>query len=106
MPAKPKIYISLPITGQEQEARKKADAVKAALSRQGYEAVSPFDVYAGSSPTYSDHICYDLLALLGCDAVYFCLGWENSCGCMIENDVVMLFKAYGKKNFKVMYEQE
>lgn len=99
-----KIYISLPITGQEKEAREKADRIKAALSKKGYKAVSPFDIYAGKDPSYEDHICQDLRAMLSCDAVYFCEGWEHSCGCGIEHDVVMRFKAYGKKVFKVMYE--
>lgn len=36
MVTKPKIYISLPITGREQEAREKADLIKAAFSKQGY----------------------------------------------------------------------
>lgn len=31
------IYISLPITGQEQEAREKADLTKAMLSRAGHK---------------------------------------------------------------------
>ncbi len=99
-----KIYISLPITGNEQKAREKADLVKAALSRQGYAPVSPFDVYAGKNPTYNDYICYDLRSLLSCDAVYFCEGWEDSLGCNIERDVVMRYKAWGRKDFKVMYE--
>lgn len=101
---KNKIYISLPITGQETKARKKAEEIKETLSLKGYEPVSPFDIYAGKDPEYEDHICFDLRALMDCDAVFFCQGWEHSCGCGIEHDVVMRFKAYGKKDFKVMYE--
>ncbi|MDE7180084.1 MAG: DUF4406 domain-containing protein, partial [Muribaculaceae bacterium] len=77
-----RIYISLPITGLDiKKVREKADLVKAKLSREGYDVVSPFDVYAGKNPAYEDYICYDLLAMLGCDAILFCEGWEKSCGC-------------------------
>lgn len=103
---KTKIYISLPISGQEHKAREKADRIKTALSKKGYEVISPFDIYPGKDPEYEDYICFDLRALMDCDAVYFCLGWEHSCGCGIEHDVVMRFKAFGKKDFKVMYEPE
>lgn len=103
---KTKVYISLPITGQESKAREKADRIKKALSQKGYTVVSPFDIYAGKAPRYEDHLCYDLRAMLDCDIVYFCQGWEHSCGCGIEHDIVMRFKAYCKKDFKVMYEPE
>lgn len=99
-----RIYISLPITGNEKKAREKADLIKALLSRQGHTPVSPFDVYAGKKPKYEDYICYDLRAMLDCDGIMFCEGWEQSCGCNIEHDVAMRFKAYEKKDFKIMYE--
>lgn len=98
------IYLSIPISGQETKAREKADLIKAKLSRDGHKPVSPFDIYAGKNPQYADHICYDLLAMLGCDAILFCKGWEQSCGCTIEHTTAMCFKAYGKKDFKIMYE--
>lgn len=100
-----KIYISLPISGLDiQKVRERADLIKARLSREGYEVVSPFEVYSGKNPTYEDHICYDLLAMLGCDAIYFCHGWQLSCGCNIEHDVAINYKKFGRKDFKIMYE--
>ncbi|MDE5886443.1 MAG: DUF4406 domain-containing protein [Muribaculaceae bacterium] len=101
---KQRIYISVPISGQEQKAREKADNIMKALSKQGHEPVNPFDIYAGHNPTYEDHICYDLRAMLDCDAILFCKGWETSCGCNIEHGIAMRFKAHGKKDFKIMYE--
>lgn len=102
---KQRIYISIPISGLDQnKVREKADLIKAKLSREGYDVINPFDVYAGKNPTYEDYICYDLQAMLCCDAIYFCKGWNLSCGCNIEHDVAMRFKAYGKKDFKIMYE--
>ncbi|MCM1369847.1 MAG: DUF4406 domain-containing protein [Candidatus Amulumruptor caecigallinarius] len=100
-----KIYISVPITGRERkDFTGHSDRVKAALSRQGHVPVSPLDVYAGRKPSYEDYICCDLRAMLDCDAVFFCEGWEQSCGCNIEHDVAMRFKAHGKKDFRIMYE--
>lgn len=100
-----KIYLSIPISGKENEAREKADLIKSKLSKDGHTPVSPFDIYSGKNPQYADHICYDLRAMLDCDAILFCEGWEESCGCTIEHTAAMCFKAYGKKDFKIMYEQ-
>lgn len=100
-----KIYISIPISGLDiDKVCEKADLIKAKLSREGYEVVSPFEVCAGKNPKYEDYICYDLLAMLGCDAIFFCKGWEKSCGCSIEHDVAIRFKVHGKKDFKIIYE--
>lgn len=100
-----KIYISLPISGLDRDkVREKADLIKAKLSKEGHQPVSPFDVFAGKKPSYEDYICYDLRAMLDCDGIIFCRGWEQSCGCNIEHDVAMRFKAHGKKDFKIFFE--
>ena len=116
---KRKIYISIPISGErggseevcklkEQKAKEKADLLKAKLSREGYIVVSPFDVYCGKHPRYEDYICYDLRAMLDCDIVYFCEGWEHSLGCSVEHDVVMRFKSKvhdrNVKDYEIRYE--
>ena len=102
---KPKIYISLPISGHPYNERKQtADLTAAMLSRNGYDPVNPFMVYAGTRPDYEDHICADLRAMLDCDAIYFCEGWEKSLGCNIEHDTAMRFMEADKKNFKIIYE--
>lgn len=80
-----KIYISIPITGHDEaEVRQHADLMKGALSRAGYQAISPFDIYPGKNPTYADYICCDLRALADCDAIFLCKGWRFSRGCRIE----------------------
>lgn len=80
-----KIYISLPITGHDpKKVREQADRTKAALSRAGHTPLSPFEIYAGKSPTYADFLCYDLRALADCDAILMCKGWRLSRGCRIE----------------------
>lgn len=100
-----KLYISIPITGFDlKKQTDKADRLKARLSRKGWRVVTPFEIYAGKNPDYFDYIAADLRTLMDCDAVYFCEGWEHSCGCGIEHDTVMRLKAYGKKEIYVMYE--
>lgn len=72
---RPRIYISIPITGRDEARhREYADLMKARLSRSGWRPVSPFEIYAGKKPTYADYICYDLRALADCDAVVMCEG--------------------------------
>jgi len=100
-----KVYLSLPVMGRNiNEVRRHSDLVKAALSRRGHEVVSPLDVYCGDNPAYEDSLCYGLRVMMDCDSVCFCDGWEQSCECRIEHDVAMRFKAHGKKDFKIMYE--
>lgn len=100
-----RIYISIPVTGYDlPKVREHADFIKMALSRKGYVPVNPLDIYPCEDPTYNDYIVADIKAMLGCDGVYFCQGWERSCGCNIEHDIAMRMKAYGKKDFKIMYE--
>lgn len=100
-----RIYISIPITGTDiRKTREKADLIKARLSRDGHTPVSPFDIYAGKNPTYEDYLCSGLQVMLGCDAVFFCKGWDESCGCSIEYNAVMRFKAHGRKYFTIMFE--
>lgn len=94
------IYISLPITGQEQKAREKADLTKAMLSRAGHKVITPFEVYAGKNPVYKDYICCDLRALLDCDAIYLCEGWQFSQGCQLEAEAARIYK------LQIMYERQ
>lgn len=87
-----KVYISLPISGRDiDEARQQADLAAAKLSRLGHRPVNPFNIYAGKYPTYADHLCCDLRALMDCDAIYMCDGWEKSGGCSIEFFVALKF---------------
>ncbi len=87
-----KVYISLPISGRGiDKAREHADMVAAQLSRRGHTPVNPFAIYAGKNPTYADHLCSDLRALMDCDAIYLCEGWHSSRGCRIEAKVAAEF---------------
>ena len=95
-----KIYISLPITGREKEAREHADRIKAALSRAGHAPVNPFEIFHGKDAAYADRLCADLRALTVCDAIILCKDWQFSRGCRIEANFA---KEFGKE---IMYEQQ
>lgn len=105
-----RVYISVPLTGlDDSAAREHAFLVRAALSRKGYSSVSPFEIHCGKDAQYADLLCYSLRTMLDCDAVCFCLGWEDSLSCNVEHDTAMRFKAFvdrdpSAKNFKIMYE--
>lgn len=88
-----RIYISLPITGREKEAREHADRVKTMLSKMGHQPVSPFEIYSGKNPTYGQYLGHDLAVLIDCcDAIFLCKGWEHSKGCQIEHKAAEVFK--------------
>lgn len=87
-----KVYLSIPISGCEAQAREKADKIKMALSKRGFEVVNPFEIYAGDNPKYIDHLLADLRALNDCDAIYLCKGWQNSKGCQLEREFAELYR--------------
>lgn len=100
-----KIYISIPITGlPHSSVMAKADKAKNKIANDGNVPISPLDIDAGANPTYCDYICSDLRAMLECDAIYFCKGWELSCGCNIEHRVAQTLNMFGKKQFQFIYE--
>ena len=92
---KKKVYISIPISGKDiTEVKLHLDIVKNGLVSNGYETVTPFDVSPDSNASYAEHMGRDIQALLECDAVYFCRGWQDSKGCQAEYEVA---KIYGKQ---------
>lgn len=94
---KKKVYLSLPITGRPlEEARVYARVVKKELQLQGCEVITPFEVCPDSEEPYSRLMGRSIEALLECDAVYFCIGWQRSKGCMAEFEIARI---YGKEIF-------
>lgn len=64
------------------------------LVSNDYEPVTPFDVSPDSNASYTEHMGKDIQALLECDAVFFCRGWQDSKGCQAEYEVARI---YGKQ---------
>lgn len=94
-----KVYIAGPIAGYPDANRHAFRAAYHWLNALGHDAVNPHDVAphvhegecppgprAGESDAHTAP-CYmrtDMIALLGCDAVYFLRGWERSSGAFAE----------------------
>lgn len=95
-----RIYISLPITAREKEAREKADRVKTMLSKMGWEVINPFEIYHSHGSSYGQIIGVDIATLIEyCDAIFLCRNWNNSHGCRIEHFVAREF------NKKIIFEE-
>jgi hypothetical protein len=82
---------------------------KALKALQGYEVVNTFftdEWYSSQSMKERGvrqiPLCFlakSLENMSKCDVAYFCKGWENARGCIIEHDVA---KAYG---LKIIYDK-
>lgn len=92
-----KIYISLPITGQDPDMVE-AQAIFAAgvIEKKGHEPVSPLAV---CEPEWDYEKCMgaDIEALLRCDAMVVLEGWSCSRGCRLEAEAAEIF---GKPLYK------
>lgn len=89
-----RIYLSLPIkdTGFTTLQRMEyANEVKRLIElrydarNENVNVITPFDVNENEDKdTYARKMGNDIEALLECDAIYLCEGWQNSDGCMLE----------------------
>ena len=88
------IYISLPITGQEEtyEARLNAAVAYVKAKYPDYERiVTPKDLAdelenrkIGGLPRYRDYLVRGIIEIAYCDAIFMCRGWYDSKGCQAE----------------------
>ena len=96
-----KIYISLPIAGQEDTVYdRNNEACKYAINL-GYEAISPIDGNHISEEDLTTHtqiertayyMGRDIEQVILCDAILMCEGWENSKGCKVEKFTAETYK--------------
>ena len=97
-----RIYLSLPIkdTGFTTLQRMEyANEVKRLIELR-YDArneivnvITPFDVNENEDKdSYARKMGNDIEALLECDIVCFCEGWQNSDGCMLEFAAANIYK--------------
>ena len=80
----------------------------AALCDKGYVVVNTLFSHDQSDKEYLEKRGFkqipvaflgkSVMAMAQCDAVYFCRGWENARGCVIEHDVA---QTYG---LEILYE--
>lgn len=93
-----KIYISIPITGQDYEAQKrKAEQIATCIELAGHEPENPFNApqphdTLNEAQKYAFYMGYDIERLLQCDAIYLSKGWEGSKGCQLENSAAQIYQ--------------
>lgn len=101
--------ISQPMNGRtEEEIEEVRKRAVEALCEMGYVVVNTFfsDDWSDKDAMEKRGVKSAPIAFLGrsvtamsqCDAVYFCHGWENTRGCVIEHDVA---QTYG---LEILYE--
>lgn len=109
-----KVYLSLPISGQPTKERMAyANQVKDKLMKEfcqdddffknlfEMKIITPFDVNENEDKdSYARKMGNDIEALLECDVICMCEGWQNSKGCMAEFEVARI---YGKE---IMFEKQ
>ena len=100
-----RIYISIPISGHDlEEVKAKARDIRECILwdelgiEKSLDIITPFDVCPEPDKPYSYYMGKDIEALLECDAIYLCEGWQNSKGCMAEFEVARIY------NKEIMFE--
>lgn len=96
-----KVFLSLPITGKVEEARREAAVAERLLQEKGYEVVSPFACAPEPNQTDGYYMGRCVEALLGCDMICQHPDWLYSRGCNVEN---MTAKMYGIQRLEWPHE--
>ena len=87
------IYISLPISGHEDDYEHRLDEaveyVKTNYPEYEYiitpkEIAERLEDYQPMKPKYKDYLLADMEAIAHCDAIFMCGGWYVSKGCSAE----------------------
>lgn len=85
-----RIYISLPITGQDMaEVMARVETAKAEIKEKGHTPVSPLD--QDNTQDYATLMGNDLRMLLKSDAAVFLQGWGKSRGCKLEHSAATIY---------------
>ena len=87
-----KVYVSIPISGRNiHTVMIESEKVKECLSRLGHTPVTPFDVCPETNQPYAYYMGRDIEALLECEAIYLCPGWQENKGCRAEAAVAEIY---------------
>lgn len=93
-----RIYISIPISGLDLAAqRAKASEIAGKIKALGHEPVNPFDTpeappEMSERERYAYYMGRDIEQLLLCDGAYFCEGWYDSKGCLVESYIAETYR--------------
>lgn len=109
-----KVYISLPITGQENTVMGRCLKAKQQIewlfatadNTRGYvpEIVTPLDADKIGTPKHDNSkplsywIGEDIKLLMDCDAIYLCEGYAKSRGCQLEYKCASLYQKGDSKS--------
>ena len=88
-------YISLPISGHEEDYEQRLDAAVEYVKTKHPEykqIITPKEVaemlnaqwWKKDKPEYKDYLTADIMAINGCDAIFMCRLWSQSHGCQAE----------------------
>lgn len=98
-----KMFISIPMRGRtDEEIKEDIKKVGTIIESLGFVPMHAFveDVDQEKEPDNALWcLGHSLQVMSGCDAVYFCEGWDSSRGCKIEHQAA---KDYG---LKIVYEE-
>lgn len=89
------VMISQPMRGKtKEEILAVRDEAKKELASMGYDALDTyygvdFPWFVKSNALYC--LGQSLMDMASCDAVYFCRGWENARGCLIEHEAAEVY---------------
>lgn len=88
-----KVYVSLPITGEDyNDQRNHAFVVATNLGLKGYDVITPFDFIKNLNTPYNECMGMCIKELLECDAIYLCRGWQSSKSCVAEMQVALIYE--------------
>lgn len=100
------VMISLPMAGRtDKQIRDTWNKASERLRSQGYEVMNTLfdDPQEDNGDSFNTPLYYlgrSLIVMALCGTVYFCDGWDNARGCIIEHGAA---RVYG---LKTMYESE
>lgn len=98
-----RFMISQPMGGlSDNEILQKKNEVTEFLSSQGHEVVDTFyqnDLPGNVRNSGLFWLGASLMDMAKCDAVYFCRGWKEARGCVIEHDAALAYRV------QVVYEE-
>ena len=88
-----KVFISLPMANKsEEEIKEELNKRKTALERLSFEVP---DTYIENSPNVENIALWclgeSLEIMANCDIAYFCKGWQEARGCLIEYEAAVQY---------------
>lgn len=88
---KAKVFLSLPITGKVDDARREAATAKRLLEEQGFVVVTPFECAPDPNQTDGYYMGRCIETLLGCDMICQHPDWRYSRGCNVEHVAAKMY---------------